>query len=441
MFDIIIPDKVQIILDLLNKNNFEAFAVGGCVRDSFLGRIPHDWDICTSATPEQMLECFKDYKTIETGLKHGTLTVMLDNEAFEVTTYRVDGEYTDNRHPDKVIFVDDIEKDLSRRDITINAMAYHPQKGLVDFFGGYEDLQNKIIRCVGNPDHRFNEDALRIMRVLRFASTYGFTIEKETENSLRKNKALLHNIAVERINTELCKLLKGPGAKDILLDYKEIIGEIIPEFVPCFDFNQNNPYHQYDVYSHIVHALDNYDGSDFYSVLALFFHDIGKPLCYSEDEKGGHFYDHGTVSGKLTEKILKRMRFDNVTVKNVTELVLHHNIDIHPSKKVIRKWLNKLGEEQFKRLLDIQKADILAHSDMGRMKKLNDLYLVFAKFEEVLEEQSCFSLKDLAVNGKDLIAAGISEGPEIGKTLNKLLEMVINEEIENDKEKLMKILK
>lgn len=436
-FKINIPDNAKVILDVLKKNGYEAFVVGGCTRDAILGLAPHDWDICTSATPDQMLECFKDFRVIETGLKHGTITVMVDVEPFEVTTYRIDGEYSDNRHPDEVIFVTDIKKDLSRRDITINAMAYNNEVGLVDFFNGYEDIQNKIIRCVGNPDDRFNEDALRIMRVLRFASTYGFTIDEKTDESLMKNKKLLHNIAVERINKELCRLLTGKGAEYILLNYKEIIGEIIPEIKPCFDFEQNNKHHIYDVYTHMIKALSYYKGDDFFVTLSLFLHDIGKPNVYFEDETGGHFHGHGSISHEIVKEILTRMRFDNETIKNVSELVLFHDSTVEPEKKHIRRWLNKIGEKQFRRLMDVRKCDVLAHSEINKEKNLKKVESILSVLDEVIEEESCFSIKDLAINGNDLIAAGIKQGPKTGEILNYLLEMVIDEKIKNEKSILL----
>ena len=436
-FNIEIPNSAQVVLNILNENNYEAYIVGGCVRDALLGLTPHDWDICTSATPEQMLECFKNYKTIETGLKHGTITVLVDNEPFEVTTYRIDGKYSDNRHPDEVVFVTDLKKDLSRRDITINAMAYNPVNGLIDYFNGLEDLKNQTIRCVGNPDNRFNEDALRIMRVLRFASTYGFNIDAKTSDSLNRNKKLLHNIAVERIQKELCRLIAGKGAEQILLDYKEIIGEIIPELQLCFNFEQNNKHHIYDVYTHMIKALSSYKGNDVYVTLALFLHDIGKPHCYFENETGGHFNGHGVVSYDIVKDILTKMKFDNETIKTVSELVLYHDSNIVPEKRAIRRWLNKIGETQFRRLLEVRQCDILAHSKTHQSVNLETLNSIYVALGNVIAEDSCFQIKDLDINGNDLIAIGIPQGPEIGNLLNYLLELIIDEKIENKKDILL----
>ena len=434
---IAIPKGAQEIIAALQKNKYEAYVVGGCVRDSLLGKEPHDWDICTNASPVQVKLCLYQHKIIETGLKHGTVTVLIGGDSYEVTTYRKDGEYTDHRRPDSVKFISDLKEDLARRDFTINAMAYNDADGLVDLYGGREDLEKGIIRCVGNADHRFEGDALRVLRALRFASTYGFEIHPSTAAAIHRNARYLEYVAEERIFAELCKLLVGKGAMDILLSFSDVIGQIIPEMRPCMGFRQNNPYHCYTVYGHIVHAVDEYKGDDVIVKLALLLHDIGKPQCYSENETGGHFYDHARVSRDLSGIVLDRFKADNETRHNVTELVLFHDAEIKPSKKAIRKWLNRIGEEQLSRLLEVRRADVKAHSEKNRQKHLDDCGAIDLIIEEVLAEEPCFSVKDLAINGKDLIGLGVPEGTEIGRILNSLLDDVMSERVQNTREELL----
>lgn len=439
-FNIKLPIEATNIIERLNEHGYEAYVVGGCVRDSILGRTPNDWDICTSALPDKVIEIFTDYEVIPTGLKHGTVTVVIDHVPFEITTFRIDGDYSDNRRPDKVEFTTDIVKDLSRRDFTINAMAYNPKTGLVDPFNGAKDIKSKIIRCVGNADDRFNEDALRVMRALRFASVYGFVIADDTSIAIHCNAELLNNIAVERINTELCKLLCGKGVLNILLNYSDVISTIIPELKSCIGFNQNNRYHQYTIYDHIAHAVSNYTGSDIIVKVALLLHDIGKPLCYTEDENGGHFYGHSVPSSNIAEAIVKRLKFDNYTQKNVIELVLYHDAVIEPTVKCVKRWLNKIGEQQLLRLLDVKMADILAHTAGTQKSRLEQYDAVRSIIENVISSEQCFKLKDLAVNGNDLMALGIPQGRQLGDILNWLLNMVINGEA-NNKETLLNLVR
>lgn len=440
-FDITLPAEVESIIAHLHNFEYESYVVGGCVRDSILGKTPHDWDICTDATPDKVIEIFADYNVIPTGLKHGTVTIIINHIPYEITTFRIDGDYSDNRRPDKVEFTTDIVEDLSRRDFTINAMAYNPTAGLVDPFGGLNDIQNKLIRCVGNANDRFNEDALRIMRALRFASTHGFVITKDTSDAVHCNAPLLNNIAKERINTELCKLLHGKGVLEILLNYNDIISTIIPEMKPCVGFDQNNRYHQYTVYDHIAHAVANYTGSDTIVEIALLLHDIGKPTCYTEDENGGHFRGHGVPSSDIAKAVVERLRFDNYAQRSVVELVLYHDATIEPTIKVVKRWLNKIGEQQLWRLLDIRMADILAHSEGTRESRVERCVAIRNIAKEIIASRQCFQLKDMAVNGNDLIAAGISQGKQIGETLNWLLNMVINGEAKNDKEELLNFVR
>lgn len=438
-FDIKIPKDAESIIDRLNEHGYEAYVVGGCVRDSILGRTPNDWDICTSALPDKVIEIFADYEVIPTGLQHGTVTVVINHTPYECTTFRIDGDYSDNRRPDKVEFTTDIVKDLSRRDFTINAMAYNSKTGLVDPFGGAEDIKAKVIRCVGNADDRFDEDALRVMRALRFASVYGFVISEDTSNAIHRKAENLNKIAVERINTELCKLVCGKGVLDILLNYGDVVSTIIPELKPCIGFNQNNRYHQYTIYDHIAHAVSNYKGSDIIVKIALLLHDIGKQTCYTEDENGGHFYGHGVPSRDIAESVVERLKFDNRTKNGVVELVLYHDSVIEPTIKVVKRWLNKVGEEQLFRLLDIRMADILAHAEGTQQSRIDRCISVRNIAEDILASEQCFKLKDLAVNGNDLIEIGIPKGREVGNTLNWLLDMVINGEVENKKNELLNL--
>ena len=440
MFKITMPPNVHYLLEILMEAGYEAYAVGGCVRDSFLDKSPNDWDLCTNATPEEMCGAFSDYDDIAvypTGIKHGTITAMVDEQNYEITTYRVDGVYTDNRRPDNVSFVNSVTEDLSRRDFTINAMAYSDADGLVDPWGGYGDLQSGVIRCVGNADDRFNEDALRILRALRFASTYGFKIDDVTSKAIHRNKDLLVNIAAERIQSELTKMLRGKGVLDILLKYNDVMATIIPELSPCIGFNQNNKYHMYTVYDHIAHAVSEYHGNDVAIKMALLLHDIGKPECYTEDHNGGHFHGHSVPGARIAEDVMKRLRFDKKTAKEVVELVQYHDSAIEPRVKVVRRWLNKIGYELFAKLMCVRLADINAHADIGkesRRKKYEDVYIIAGK---IVAEQECLTLKDLAVNGLDIMSLGVERGPIVGATLNHLLDMVLSGELKNDTESLI----
>lgn len=436
MYKINIPSGAAQILSMLKRHGFDGYVVGGCTRDSLLGLQPKDWDICTSALPEQVEEIFKGNRIIETGLKHGTVTIVMDDGQYEVTTFRTDGVYSDCRRPDNVTFVRNVEDDLARRDFTINALAYN-RDHLIDLYGGLHHLEQGIISCVGNADDRFNEDALRIMRALRFASVYGFTISAETSRAIHKNAHLLNNIAVERINVELCKLLCGKGALQILLDYNDVITTVIPEFKSCVGFDQNNRYHQYTVYDHIAHAVDNYKGVDLTVKLALFFHDIGKPTCYTEDENGGHFHGHGVPSKDITERVLQRLRFDNKTQKDVTELVLYHDSVIEPTLKTVKRWLNKIGEEQLSRLLDIRMADILAHAEGTQESRIERCVAVRELMSSIIAEKQCFSIKDLAINGTDILELGVPQGKLVGQILNHILDKVVGGELDNNSDTLI----
>ena len=444
-FRIKIPDNANTIINTLQNNGHSACVVGGCVRDSLMGRTPHDWDICTSATPDQMLEIFKNYRVIETGLKHGTGTIVIDGEQYECTTYRIDGKYSDNRRPDNVTFTNDLVKDLKRRDFTINAMAYNDIEGLIDPFGGTEDIKENTIQCVGSAKDRFGEDALRILRAIRFASQLDFTIELNTDWQIHQQYKSLENISVERINSEFCKIVISDNFCVELLLYKDVFALFIPELKNMFDFPQNNPHHDYDVFGHTVHAVENCNSDDLTVRLAVFFHDFGKPHSYQDGEDGiRHFKGHGRVSADMTDVIMKRLKFDNETRNNVVQLVYYHDATLEVGKKYVKRWLNKLGEKQFRRLLDVRRADIKGQKvvcSTDKKDKIEKLDIIEKLIDEVIQENQCFTLKDLAVNGNDLIQIGYNPNKQLGETLNILLNGVINEEFENKKDSLLNIAK
>lgn len=437
-----LPYNVKDLLKILNKRGYEAYTVGGAVRDNFLGLEVHDYDITTNATPQEVCEVFKNYRIIETGLKHGTVTVIYFGVPYEITTYRVDGEYEDNRHPKSVQFSTDLYDDLSRRDFTINALACDMNGNIVDYFGGIADLKKKEIKCVGNPEDRFKEDALRILRALRFASKLGFTIEQKTSESIHKLKYLLKNISAERIQKEFNGILLGQNAKTILREYKDVFEEFMPT-LHLMDLKQNNRYHKHDtVYEHTIHVCENIR-QDTILRLAAFFHDFGKPLCYTEEivdgEVRGHFYGHPSVSEKITRLIMKDLKYSNAEIETVCWLVLNHDYQLAETTKSVKKLLNKAPTiELFDLLLELREADRKDHV-YPEGETFASIEKIKAVKEEIIAEQECFSLKDLAVNGYDMMTLGC-EGIEIGDALNFLLEAVINEKVENKKETLVKYL-
>lgn len=434
---ITMPPKVKEIVKRLQEAGYEAYAVGGCIRDSILDKEPNDWDICTSAKPQETKDCFSEYTVVETGIQHGTVTVVIEHEPYEVTTYRVDGEYKDNRRPEQVQFVSELKEDLARRDFTINAMAYCEEDGLKDFFGGKNDLQSGVIRCVGDANKRFQEDALRIFRALRFASVLGFEIEEDTAKAIREEKMLLKNIAKERIQVELVKLLLGDGAKDILKEYSDVIAVIIPEIKDMIGFEQHNPHHCYDVWIHTIEAL-SHTPADKVIRLASLLHDSGKPHCYTCDDDGiGHFYGHAAKSFDIAQTVMNRLKFDNETKHDVCQLVKYHDGIVLGEEKYVKRWLNKMGEVQFQRLLKLKYGDMMGQSELERDSKLESLRGLDSILTKVLDEEQCFSLKDLNINGRDLIDIGIKEGKKIGKILDKLLEEVIDGKLDNQKEVLL----
>lgn len=441
-----IPEKANEIIHTLQKHGHKAYVVGGCVRDSLLGRTPHDWDICTSAKPEEILSIFRDRKTLNVGIKHGTVNIMDKGVPYEVTTFRIDGIYSDGRRPDGVTFTDSLTEDLKRRDFTINAIAYNDEEGIIDPFNGQEDIEDGIIRCVGSAEERFSEDALRMLRALRFSAQLDFPIELKTAEELHKNPQRLDKISQERINSELCKIAVTENFAWEIEMYKEIFEQIIPEIKEMEECKQNNPFHIYDVFEHTLGAVNAYtdscDKRDLITSLSVLFHDFGKPQCKITDENGiDHFKGHAKVSVEMTDEIMKRLRFDNKTRGKVTELVLYHDAAIEPGVKYINRWLNKIGEEQFRRLLNVRRADIMSQTPDKQEERLKEVDDIEAVLEEAIKEKNCFSMKDLAVNGKDLIAAGIRPGKELGETLNCLLQAVIDGECRNDREELLKLMK
>lgn len=411
--------------------------------DSILKRPVHDWDITTSATPDEMKKVFSDTKIIETGIKHGTLTILSIDGFYECTTYRIDGMYSDGRHPDVVRFSKSLAEDLKRRDFTINAMAYNNKEGLIDLFGGRVDLMDHVIRCVGNPEDRFKEDALRIMRALRFAAQLGFDLEMKTKIAVFQMSDTLTKVSAERINSEFCKMLTQTMGSQIINDYREIIAVFIPEIRDMFGFEQNNPYHMFDVWDHTIEVLVRanlfMDPNSLVLAFAAFFHDIGKPHSYQDGPDGiRHFYGHAVKSAEMTDNIMRRMRFSNDVRQQVVTLVKYHDADIKPEAKYIKRWLNKLGSEHLLRCLIMLKYSDISGQAVKNIERLREVGELFTVLGDVIEQQACFSLKNLAVNGGDLIAAGMKPGKEIGAALNQMLELVLNDECANDKDALLK---
>ena len=438
--DIILPIPVLRALSVLEAYGYEGYTVGGCVRDSLLGRAPNDWDITTNATPDEMKACFKDFRVIETGIRHGTLTVIVDGMQLEITTYRNDGEYLDNRHPVQVTFSEHIEDDLSRRDFTVNAMAYHPTKGLVDLFGGREDLQNRAVRAVGDAKTRFCEDGLRILRAIRFASVLDFDIAEDTVKAVHECRNLLSGIAAERIREEFCKLICGKGAVRILREYIDVVAIFLPELSRCVGFEQNTKYHCYDVFEHTLQALALCENTDLVTRLGILLHDIGKPLCYTEDEKGGHFKGHAPAGVEITKEVLARLRFDNETIRRMALLVEWHDIPLSAEKKRVKRLMQKLSDADILRLLEVKRCDRLAHAKNYR-EIPPGLALIPSVIDEIRAEDACLSLRTLAVGGDDLMELGIPKGKQIGEMLHALLEEVIEERLPNEKNALLQAAK
>ena len=434
--DFKLPVQVNTAIKLLNESGFEAYVVGGCVRDAVMGKVPNDFDITTSAYPEEMKSVFASYRIIETGIQHGTLTVIVDGIPLEITAYRIDGEYLDNRHPENVSFSRNLKDDLSRRDFTVNTLCFNEKEGLVDLFGGTDDIKNKIIRCVGEPDRRFNEDALRIIRALRFSSVLDFGIEEKTAQSIIKNKALLGNIAVERVRDELTKLICGKNAFKVIMNYHEVLEEIIPELSALYGCEQNTNYHLYDVYEHTALALSSIE-NDKTLRLTMLLHDIAKPLCKTTDLNGvDHFKGHAYLGETMARDILKRLRYDNATVNRVSHLIGLHSERAPKSKIESKLMLCEIGVDDYKAFMKIRRADCLAkanpHSHDEKLKNMQTF------LDEIEKNNECWSLAQLKINGNDLKQLGFKSGKKLSAVLRALLFEVIEEEIPNDSEELKK---
>ncbi|MDE6260185.1 MAG: HD domain-containing protein [Oscillospiraceae bacterium] len=435
-----IPAGARHILQTLNDAGFEAYLVGGCVRDLLRGVAPHDWDICTSALPGETETCFVGQRIIETGLKHGTVTVLEGGEPYEITTYRTEGPYSDSRRPDFVRFVPDLEEDLARRDFTMNAIAMDLDENLRDPFGGAEDIKAGLIRCVGEPAQRFQEDGLRVMRALRFAAVFGYEIEERTARAIHENRAMLDRVSAERINVELRKLLVSKNAGAVLRQYPDVFCQFWPQLSPLVILEQHNPWHCWGGWEHTIHAVEAAP-TDVTLRLTMLLHDIGKPACKSTDEQGiDHFYGHPAVSALLADQMLRALKFDNKTWEQVVLLVERHDVQLPPRSQVIRRWLNRLGPEAFFQLLEVKRADNMGQAPEKVKDSLADLDELKAKAEQILAERQCLTLKDLAVDGRDVRAVGIAPGPEVGRVLEELLERVLSGEIPNERTVLLKLV-
>lgn len=431
-----LPENVKTIITTLENAGFEGYAVGGCVRDTLLHKNPDDWDITTNASPIEVKKLFP--RTIDTGIAHGTVTVLIGKETFEVTTYRIDGEYEDARHPKEVVFTSCLSEDLKRRDFTINAMAYNDKTGIVDEFGGIQDLEAKIIRCVGNPEERFTEDALRMMRAVRFSGQLGYEIEFTTGQAINKLAPTLSKISAERICTELTKLMISKHPDYLRKAYElGMTGVFLPEFDAAMETEQNNPHHCYSVGEHILHSL-LFVRADKVLRFAMLFHDMGKAVTKSVDEKGvDHFYGHGKISAEMADRIMKRLRFDNDTRQKVVRLVSYHDLKIKLTPEGVRRAVVKIGEDLFPLLLEVKRADFLSQSMFKREEKEKELQQLEEIYQTVLKNGDCVSIKMLAVTGSDLIAAGMEPGRAIGVTLQEMLNLVLKEPSLNTKEYLL----
>lgn len=438
MLDMQLGENTLCVIRKLEEAGYSAYAVGGCVRDLLLGKEPSDIDITTNALPRETMEVFKDFKVIETGIAHGTVTVIVNSQSFEITTFRCDGDYLDSRHPENVTFTSRIEDDLARRDFTVNSMAMDRCGNLIDVFGGKEDLDNKVIRCTGEPDVRFSEDALRIMRAIRFSSVLGFEIEKKTAESIHKNKALLSKISVERIFVELKKLLMGSNVFKVLTEYSDVICTVIPELAPSVGFDHMSKYHIYDVYTHIAKTVEAAVPDETVRLVML-LHDVGKPYVCTFDGQYRHFKGHPEVSEKISCDVLHRLHADNETIRLVSLLCRYHDRPIEVSERAVKRLLSKLTYNELRLLCEVRKADSAAHAPqiVDRGTEAEEIMKIAEKLEE---ENACVQIKDLAVNGFDVMSEGF-EGPAVGEVLNTLLSEVVEETTANDRDALLARIK
>ena len=430
----VLSDQTLWVLEALEKAGYEAYVVGGCVRDYLMNKLPHDIDITTSATPDEMKTVFGDSVVAETGICHGTLSVCVEGEWFEITTYRIDGKYEDNRHPKDVLFSNKLEDDLSRRDFTVNAMAYKPKRGLVDRFGGQAHIQEKIISTVGDAEIRFHEDGLRILRALRFASVLDFSLDEKTVNALHSCKILLKNIAAERIFSEMNAFLLGKSAGKILQTFSDVFSILFHELAPMVGFEQRTPYHCYDVFLHTIQALDAaIPDSDVR--WAILFHDGGKPACYYRDEEGDHFKGHGKISAEIATRVLSRLKADKATINRVKFLVLYHDANVFSDEVKIKRLLAERSPEDVGKLLEVQKADGAAHAPAAR-NRFGDFSNMTERLQRVVASNPCVKVKNLALSGHDLANLGVPRGKSMGMILQTLLDGVIEGKCENTKESL-----
>lgn len=432
------PDDARQIINTLQNNGFEAYIVGGCVRDSILGKGPKDWDITTSATPVQTKSLFR--RTIDTGIEHGTVTIMLGKVGYEVTTYRVDGKYSDHRRPNEVTFTASLTEDLKRRDFTINAMAYNDKEGLIDMFDGMGDLDRRIIRCVGNPMDRFDEDALRILRAIRFAAQLDFDIDESTIDAIKNKCCFLSDISAERIQVELTKLITSNHPEKLMIAYELGVTHIVlPEFDEACNTPQNNPHHKYNVGQHTIEVMKHVDSTTVLRWAAL-LHDIGKSRTKSTDEKGiDHFYAHPDVGADIAKSILRRLKFDNNTINRVTRLVKWHDYGMDvPSQASFRKTLSEMGEDLFPDYLVVKMADIYGQSDYKFNNKIEVIGFIESMYKGIMERGECLSIKDLDIDGKNLIDMGIKPGPNMKIILGELLDDVLDTPSHNNNEYLSK---
>lgn len=438
--DIKLPISVEKIINTLQENGYEGYAVGGCVRDTVLGRTPQDWDITTSAQPMQVKSLFPH--TIDTGIQHGTVTVMDQHIGYEVTTYRIDGEYEDARHPKEVTFTSNLAEDLKRRDFTINAMAYNHEHGMVDLFDGQKDLKRHVIRCVGNPMERFSEDALRMLRAVRFAAQLNFEIEEETRAAIKALAPTIKKVSAERIQVEMVKLLTSDHPEKIRDAYElGLTAQFLPEFDKLMETTQNSKHHMYTVGEHTIKAMENIQ-NDKVLRLTMLLHDIAKPVCKITDKKGNdHFNGHQEEGAKMAKSILKRLKFDNATINDVVMLIKAHDHRPEISQRNVRFAIYENGIDCYPRLFLVKKADTLAQSEYRREEKLKYIEEYADTYNEIMEKNQCVSRKTLAVNGNDLLKAGVEPGKKIGEILEKLFLEVLEDPNANDKEVLLEKLK
>ena len=435
-----LPDPVLFLLNRLLQNGYSAYAVGGCVRDRLRGVAPNDWDICTSARPDEMEKVFEGERIAETGIRHGTLTVILDHVPYEITTYRLDGDYRDHRHPESVSFIREVEEDLSRRDFTVNAMACDAHGRILDLFGGQKDLEAGIIRCVGDPNRRFDEDALRVLRALRFASVLNFEIEPETEKAIRHLYPAMAEVAPERIREELLKLLCGEGVGRILRAYPEVFSFLIPVLGPCIGYDQENPHHLFTVWEHTIRAVENIE-PDPVLRMTMLLHDTGKPAARVTDDHGiGHYPGHQKISARLALETVQALRFDRATEERIVRLVEAHDIPLSTDPKLLLHRLNRFGEKDLRALFLIHRADRIATGTRNPEHAKEHCKDLSDALDRLLSGQPCYTLKQLEINGNDLLALGF-RGKTVGETLNALLNQVMDGDLPNRRDALLQAAK